>query len=417
MTYIEFFGREAAENISACITYAPERVIYIGNTESVMERCIAKYSQILAERGTPIEFQHRTVSKSDLDEAVAALSQIVKTYDDCVFDITGGEEILNVALGVVCERYPDKNLQIHKWNLRDNVIYDCAKDGTVVRKDAPALSVEENIRIHGGDVVYGGIWEDNTYRWELSEDFKNDIDQMWDICREKPRRWNAQIHVFEAVEKVGSEDPEQLTTTADISQVKARLESDRGTYQIYGALIDALKKTGLLTAFEEGADTLTVSYKNAQVKKCLTKAGTVLEMKMLLVGKNAKAKGVPVYDDAMNGVVIDWDGMFHDEETEDMYDTENEIDLLLMHGLTPVFVSCKNGDIKTEELYKLHTVATRFGGRYAKKVLVTTCLSKTSKAGRYFRQRAKDMRIEILEDLKQCNDAQLEKKFRKLWKH
>ncbi len=62
---------------------------------------------------------------------------------------------------------------------------------------------------------------------------------------------------------------------------------------------------------------------------------------------------IPVYDDALNGVVIDWDGEFHDEEVEDLYDTENEIDVLLMHDIVPVFVSCKNGIVTSEELYKL----------------------------------------------------------------
>ena len=31
MTYIEFFDKIASENISACLTYTPDRVIYIGD--------------------------------------------------------------------------------------------------------------------------------------------------------------------------------------------------------------------------------------------------------------------------------------------------------------------------------------------------------------------------------------------------
>ena len=44
-------------------------------------------------------------------------------------------------------------------------------------------------------------------------------------------------------------------------------------------------------------------------------------------------------------------------------ETKNEIDVMLMRGVVPVFVSCKNGAVKMDELYKLDTVAQRFGGR------------------------------------------------------
>ncbi|MBQ3004644.1 MAG: hypothetical protein IJD88_01815 [Clostridia bacterium] len=69
----------------------------------------------------------------------------------------------------------------------------------------------------------------------------------------------------------------------------------------------------------------------------------------------------------MTGVVIDWDGKLHDENTEKVLDTENEIDVLMMHGVIPVFVSCKSSSVDSNELYKLNTIAEKFGGPYAKK--------------------------------------------------
>ena len=72
--------------------------------------------------------------------------------DDCVFDITGGDEMYLLALGIVFEKNPNRNIQIHKFNLRNNMIYDCDKDGETVFRDAPKLTVEENIRIYGGFV-------------------------------------------------------------------------------------------------------------------------------------------------------------------------------------------------------------------------------------------------------------------------
>ena len=96
-------------------------------------------------------------------------------------------------------------------------------------------------------------------------------------------------------------------------------------------------------------------------------------MKVFLAALEAQENdGTKTYNDVMNGVYIDWDGDISTDQNG--YDTENEIDVIMMHGMVPVFVSCKNGYVDKDELYKLNAVATRFGGKYAKKVLVATSL-------------------------------------------
>ncbi len=417
MTYIEFFDKTAAENISACLTYAPERVIYIGDDSKLIQKHIENYKRVFSDRGISIEFLYRTVSKSNLQRSVEVLSELVETYDDCVFDITGGEEILTLALGVVYDRYPGKNIQIHKFNLRNNAVYDCDKDGTTIYRDPPTLSIEENVRIYGGDIIYGSINEDNTYKWDMSPDFINDIELIWNVCKGDVRYWNMQIGILEAIEKVGSVSEDGLTTVAKLDTVKTYLVQHKSKYKPAHGILNYLAKNHLITLFDDSdEETVTVSYKNAQVKKCLTKAGQALEMKVYSTARGIVDKeGVPVYDDALNGVVIDWDGKAHDEETEDVYDTENEIDVLLMHDVVPVFISCKNGVVTSDELYKLNTVAERFGGKYSKKVLVATSVSNMGETGKYLRQRADDMNIKVIENVQEFDDAEFAKKLKNLW--
>jgi len=417
MTHIEFFGRVASENVSACLTYVPDRVIYIGDNSKMMKKHISYYEKVFADRGVNIEFLVKTVSKNNLDEAIALLSEIVETYDDCVFDVTGGEEMLLLALGSVCEKYPERNIQIHKVNLKNNMVYDCDKDGITVCKDTPTLSVEENVRIYGGDVAYGTIDEDQTYLWDLNEDFLNDLDLIWNICKSNVRYWNMQIGVFEMIDAVGDVSEDGLTVTASRAALDHELSRERKKYKKAKGIIAYLRKYGLLTCFDdEDETTVTVGYKNKQVKRCLTKAGQALEMKVYIMVKQVLDKNeMPVYNDVLNGVVIDWDGQFHDEETEEIYDTENEIDVLAMHNIVPVFISCKNGVVTADELYKLDTVARRFGGHYAKKVLVATAIDCMGEAGNYLRQRAKDMNIRILENVQKLDDAEFARKIRSLW--
>ena len=417
MTYIEFFDKIASENISACLTYVPDRVIYIGDNAKLMKKHISNYERVFDDRGQNIEFLFRTVSRSNLDNAVHLLTELVETYEDCVFDITGGEEILTLALGIVYSQYPNKNIQIHKFNLRNNTVYDCDKDGTTIFRETPTLSVEENVRIYGGDVVYGGIDEDKTYKWDLNDEFVNDIHLIWNVCKGNVRFWNMQIGVFEAVNTIGNVSEDGLTVTVSRAALEHYLLQHRAKYKKAKGIIGYLLKYGLLTYFDDEDETfVTVSFKNEQVKKCLTKAGQALEMKVFITAKSVLDKeGIPVYDDALNGVVIDWDGELHDEEVEGRYDTENEIDVLLMHDIVPVFVSCKNGIVTSDELYKLNAVAERFGGQYAKKVLVATSIGCLGEAGQYLRQRAKDMNIRLVENIQDLDDAELARKIKSFW--
>lgn len=416
MTYIEFFDRTASKNVGACLTCVPDRVIYIGGNIKEIRRHIANYTRVFEDRDIHIDFQPRSVSKSNLENAVAFLTELVQTYDDCVFDITGGEEILNLALGVVYAQNPDRNIQIHKFNLRNNSVYDCDKDGTTIFKEIPRLSVAENIRIYGGDIVYGELGEEKTYLWDMTPEFLEDIEKIWQVCKGNARLWNVMSGILEAVDAVGTLSKDQLTTVASRSTLEAYLAEKDYKYRPARGIIRYLLENGLLTCYDDADEvTVKVSYKNLQVKKCLTKAGQALEMKIFATAREIQDEdGKPVYNDAVNGVVIDWDGDICEEETEDRYDTKNEIDILLMHDMIPVFVSCKNGQVTADELYKLSTVAHRFGGEYAKKVLIATAIPNNSQ-GEYLRKRAEDMDIKLIEDIKKLDREELEKKLKNLW--
>ena len=171
MTYIEFFTKTSIENICSCLTEAPDRVIFIGDSSKAMKRCIRNFQKIFSKRGVNIEFLFKTVSKWNLSQMEQVLEEIIATYEDCVFGITGGDEIALFALGMVYERNRDKQIQIHRMGIRNNKIYDCDKDGNTIYEAVPQLSVEENIIIYGGDVAYGDIDEENTYRWNLTKQF------------------------------------------------------------------------------------------------------------------------------------------------------------------------------------------------------------------------------------------------------
>ena len=84
-----------------------------------------------------------------------------------------------------------------------------------------------------------------------------------------------------------------------------------------------------------------------------------------------------------------------------------------MRGLIPTFVSCKNGKIGEEELYKLNTVAEKFGGEYAKKMLIATKLERENYVAKMaYMRRAEDMGIRIVPNAGELTKEEWKKVFR-----
>ena len=416
MTHIEFFDKTAIENVATCLVYTPEKVLFLGDNANKIEDYLVGYREVFAARGQNITFEARAVSKTKLDEATKVLRRIIAENDECVFDITGGEELLMLALGIVCAENSEKKIQVHKINVQDNKIYDYDRNGTKTIQASPSLTVEENIRIYGGRVAYEEQGESKTIRWDLNEEFLRDIDIMGSLCQNNGLWWNIQIGIFVAMEQVAG-DKYRLTTTVSREDLDKKL-AERGHHYLKSQqLINQLLDSGMITYFSDSGDSVSVTYKDFQVKNCLINEGRVLEMRMFKAAREAtNPDGSPVYQDAMCGVVIDWDGKFHDETSGEPYDTENEIDVMLMHGIVPVFISCKNGTVKNDELYKLNTVAERFGGKYAKKILIAPALKYMYDAAEQVRQRAEDMGIHIMEDVYTIDEETLLQKMGELWK-
>ena len=151
-------------------------------------------------------------------------------------------------------------------------------------------------------------------------------------------------------------------------------------------------------------DRLEYTYTSSMMRCCLQKAGNALEIKVLLEGRAVQENGVPFFQDCRMSVGIEWDGILHNPMVR-IPETRNEIDVVMIHNMTPLFISCKNGQIGEEELYKLHTVATRFGGPNVKKMLIATELNqKSAFSNRAFMQRAWDMDIFLVTDAADLNN-------------
>lgn len=410
MTYIEFFSPVVSENICACLARAPERVVLVGDNRKLLSRHAQRYEALFLEKGPKIQFIPKSVNKNNMQSVIDALSELVETYDDCVFDLTGGEDVYLVAVGIVSERYSARGLQLQRFNLRNGKVMDCDMDGQVVRElQMPTLSVEENIRFFGGSVIRKGVAA--TYNWDLSPEFIADIALMWEICRQDASQWNMLLKIFAQAESMDIEKADPLRLRASLKGMSQSIYYANGEYLDKSVVLSYLLDNNLLTSCTWDDGTLELVFKNAQLKKVLTKAGTLLELVIYFAALIATDEaGQPVYNDVMTGVGINWDA---DEDGKAVV-TQNEIDVLMMRGMVPVFVSCKSGLVEMEELFKFATVADRFGGTYAKRVLVAPGLSELNNA-ESIRTRALDMNIQILEDTYSLPFLELKQSVSGLW--
>ena len=374
MTIIESFVRAPINNILSALENPVEKIIFLGEAEH-MEKHLVVYKKLLKAKKIETELVMKAVSTKDLDSILNILTEIVELEESIVLDATGGEDLVLLAFGIIYERYRStKDIKLQHLELLD--------------EDYP-LNVKELISLYGGIVVPEEPQPTDVNAMEI-------VDRIWDFSRTNSSKWNRTNSFLKELEKKGNQLENGLAFHLDFSKNKHRIENYVFKFREVAELMKDFESAGLVHGFAEGPDTISYTYKNEFIMRCLDKAGDALELKSYFEALSLKVDGKAYFNDCYVSVNIDWDGIIHPLE-DNWKDTTNEIDLILMRGVTPIFISCKNGKIGEDELYKLNTVASRFGGKYAKKVLIATKLERdTPAAQKSYMQRAKDMNVHLV---------------------
>ena len=382
-TLIELFDESQIENIVGLLSFAPEKVIYVGFEDVMTNDRISDLEKFLKVKGINISLEYNIVERDNYNNILNTLNNIVDKNHGCALDLTGGKELVLTAMGEVAAK---RDIPVFQFNISDGTLLRVKNCENIGEPKKVSMSINENIILNGGAISYG---DEGDCEWVLTDDFKSDIETMWEISRKNCAKWNKQCSTFEDLEKFGE--------ISDGTYVKANLNCIKKPYFNY-VIIDKLIKNGLIYDYKNNGHEVSFCCKNKQVKRCLFKAGNILELYAYMYLKEIEAKDPTFYDDIDVGVFVDWDGVFQSPDSEKK-DTKNEIDIFLMRDIVPVFVSCKNGGVKKEALYELNTVADKFGGEYAKKYLLCTYINNNAESREFILQRAADMNIEIICDV------------------
>lgn len=389
MTIVESFEKTPIENMVSVLAARPEKVVFLGDVVQ-MKDSVQKYREVLERKGIQTEILLKGIQKNNLKNILTVLCNLVEEEEELIFDVTGGEDLVLLAFGMIYERYKEKKqIKMQRFNVNTGKVIDCDYDNEVSFEDTFCMGIDELISLYGGVVVP----EENQPM--IDEPLKI-VDVVWNLARRNGTKWNKVHSYLKELERKADVSEELLKVRMEFADIKQEIGEFQKKYQAVINLLEELNQAGLVCDLMMDGDSVYYEYKNTFVKRCLANSGDALEMKCYCEALGLTEKGKQYFNDCCVGVTIDWDGVIHSKD-ENWKDTTNEIDLILMKGLIPVFVSCKNGKIGEEELYKLHTVAEKFGGKYAKKMLIATKLERDNYvAKKAYMQRAEDMGIVII---------------------
>lgn len=411
MTIIELFDKTSIENMISTLLVKPEKVYFMCHNKKQVDKKIDKYIKIAKGRGIDVKMESVPVNRNNLESIVESLSRIIDENNDCHIDLSGGDDLYLVAAGIVYEKYNGK-VELHRFNVRNNSLSDLDNNGRPCIEEPIEISIEENIGIYGGTILDCEKSDEKGISYDEKSEFAKDILNLWQICKNNPRYWNSIICCLNLLQSKFLCPSNPLSVSFEIEDAKKFLALHKKEYISLSGFLNKLKKYGLITDLVNTPEKISFVYKKPYIKKTLAKAGTVLELFISILAFNMlDSDKKPLYNDVVTSVVLDWDG----EILHGKVNISNEIDIMLMKGLVPVFISCKNGDMDIDELYKLSTVAERFGGEYAKKVLVTSELDALGPKGEIIRARAEDMKIRILDDIDSMSKEKLENAIKTLW--
>lgn len=378
-TLIELYDERPIENVLASEVFKPQRTVFLCPPEVAQSKLTQeKLRKYFDHRGLDTELVFLESSLYNSGKIEKQLRSVAEKYPDCVLDITGGTDAALFAGGRLCAEtdmpaftYSRKRkcfYGIHNAHFGDEL--EC----TVQHK------VEDCFLMAGGALREGRV--DNAV---LSR-YIDVIDPFFELYMKHRRDWTNIINYLQRATQSEKGEPIPLEVDAPYT-----VKGERGSRidAPEKALAD-FEKLGFISALRIDAERVRFRFKDIQIRSWMRDMGSVLE---LYVYKTCLDSGE--FNDVVTSAVVDWEGDFQRDNVT------NEIDVMAMQGIIPVFISCKTCDVSTEALNELAILRDRFGGNAAKAAIVSAefCRNIT-------RHRASELGIEVI-DLEDLEDGKI----------
>ena len=386
-TLIELYDERPLENVLGVEVFRPERVVYICpddfNNEKKLRRLLSAYFR---HRGLTPELVFARARVYESEAMLALFRGIVEKYPDCAMDITGGTDAVLFAAGLLCAECA---IPVFTYSRRRNCFYNIR--GAAFAEELPcrvAYTVEDFFVMAGGSMSEGRV--DN----DILDKYMEDIDPFFRLYLKHRRGWTKTVTYMQRISPAGADGSVRLAVRGDY-----RVKGERGSrIEAPVEALRAMERIGFLKDLEiVPEESVSFRFRDRQIRSWLRDVGSVLE---LYVYKACRDTGL--FQDVRTSAVVEWEG---DDRGNAV---SNELDVMCTRGVSPVFISCKTCDVKTEALNELAILRDRFGGKMARAAIVTA-----ARGGAAMRNRAEELDIAVI-DLNDLAAGRIGKRLRSL---
>ena len=370
-TLIELYDERPLENVLGVEMFRPERVVYICPDKIASDRKIKKQLRGYCQRrGLTQDLAFYRADVYDTEAILRLLRSTVEREQDCAIDITGGTDAVLFAAGLLSA---ETQVPVFTYSRKRNKFFDI--------RNAPfasALDCDVRFRVEDCFRMAGGVMRTGRVEDEILGRYLEDAEPFFQLYLRHRKNWTKIVNYIQRVSQCPPDGP-------------VSLEAD-GAYQVKGergSRIDApeealrdMEAIRLISDLEiRGEERVRFRFRDAQIRAWLRDVGSVLE---LYVYKACLDTGL--FDDVRLSAVVVW------EEDQKANAVTNELDVMCTRGVTPVFISCKTCDVKTEALNELAVLRDRFGGQIARAAIVTAERGST-----VMRNRAAELGIRVID--------------------
>lgn len=367
-TLIELFDEQAIHNVLATEVFYPETTVIIcpDSVNAAKQASLRKYFEA---RHCQANLVFATVDMMNATAIAERLNDVISSNEDCAVDIAGGTDAALFAAGSVCAQ---KKIPAFTYSRRKNTFYEIQ-----TAPFARALPCRVKLRVSDSFLMAGGAMLEGRMNNQMLREMIPMIDPFFRIYRRHRKEWVNIISYMQKVSK-GSGDLHVSAPRAVHGGRNTMVHADDSVFH-------ALERIGMIRDLALDQEAISFSFAGDLARFALRDVGSVLE---LYIWKACLDSGV--FDDVCLSAVVNWEGDVIRSDS-----VTNEIDVACTRGITPLFISCKTSEIKTEALNELAILRDRFGAPTARAVIVTSAVSTHDRAA--MRRRASELDIAVIE--------------------
>ncbi|GEM_PF-599607 len=386
LTLVEFFDPSPIKNLIGALSLQPDKVILVIDESMVTKREQGEFARYLNTYHKGIQFEKHPIKSMELEAVTTACRHIADAHQDLAFNLTGGGEIAVAAVTMFCTLH---KLPAFFVDLKEEAFKDVIHSSHLSsRFGIPKLSVKKMIALNGADFKRSDHYVPDVEDHELTADINN----IFEISIRYSEDWHGFAAYMQEVGKSVSRGTPSLAISAP-SYIEV---NNQRRVRSNNRILKELERVGAISELHVNREQVRFKVKNLLILEQLKLQGSWLEQFCYI---NCVEMGY--FDDVKMSVVIDADGPL-----EDFAQIQNEIDLICVKGIRPIFISCKSGIPPAVALSEIKLLSQKFGGETAKTVLVTAANPSSQNPSIYKRAMELDIFMIELDDLSPQRFAQ-----------